>query len=174
MNIPAIVDERDGMLLMALGSNLGDSPVVIRAAMQRIEQLAQRSGRRSSLWSSSPVECPPGSPRFVNAAMMLPLPTLFSPDRWLTTMQALEREFGRSAKIVMNEARSLDLDIISWGSVIQTSPALTLPHPRAAIRQFVLQPLSELCPNVVLPGQSRSITQLLGDCPPDPLLKRIE
>jgi len=161
-------------VLVALGSNLGDSPALLRAAMDRIQQLAGIPVRRSSLWSSSPVDCPPESPRFTNAALLLPVPSGFSPESWLGATQALEREFGRIPKTVLNEARQLDIDLIAWGQEVRRSPILTLPHPRAHLRRFVLQPLAELCGDFVLPGQFKSIAELLADCLADPDFHRIE
>lgn len=75
--------------------------------------------------------------------------------------------------MILNEPRVLDIDLIAWGSEIRNSRELTLPHPRAHLRRFVLQPLAELGPDLRLPGQTKSISELLVDCPPDPNFKRI-
>ena len=64
--------------------------------------------------------------------------------------------------------RTLDLDLIAFGGEIRTTKALTLPHPRAHTRRFVLHPLSEIAPELVLPGQTQSVAQLLERLPPDP------
>lgn len=161
------------VVLVALGSNLGDSPALLRAAMDRITQAAGVAVRRSSLWSTSPVDCPPESPRFINAALVFPIPPGYSPETWLATTQDLEREFGRTPKTVVNEARRMDIDLIAWGEEVRCSAFLTLPHPRAHLRRFVLQPLAELLPDFVLPGQTKSIAELLVDSVPDPLLQRV-
>ena len=55
----------------------------------------------------------------------------------------------------------LDLDLIAWGNEVRNTPTLTLPHPRAHLRRFVLQPLSELAPDLVLPGQTQTVAELL-------------
>ena len=163
----------DGSLgLVALGSNLGDSPALIQVAMARLEALAGGPIRRSSLWISTPIDCPPGSPLFTNATIAFPLPPEVSPEDWLRATQTLERELGRVQKTVHNEARSIDLDLIAWGDEVRFSPTLTLPHPRAHQRRFVLQPLAELVPDLVLPGQCRSVAELLALCPPDPQFRR--
>ncbi len=156
------------LVLMALGSNLGDSPALIRVAMDRLESLLSVPVARSSLWSSTPVDCPPGSPRFVNAAVVFPRPSRYTAESWLKTTQALEQAFGRTPKTILNEARRLDLDLIAWGAEIRETPALTLPHPRVHQRRFVLQPLAELVPDLRLPGQRKTIRQLLANCPADP------
>lgn len=111
------------------------------------------------------MECPPGSPSFVNAAVALFPNADETPESLLEKLQALEKELGRQRKLILNEARPLDLDLIAFGQARRDSPLLTLPHPRAHLRRFVLQPLSEVAPNFVLPGQSRTITQLLADLP---------
>jgi 2-amino-4-hydroxy-6-hydroxymethyldihydropteridine diphosphokinase len=148
---------------VALGSNLGDPAANIRAALSRLGAFASGGFRKSSLWQSLPVDCPPGSPLFVNAGVaFVPLPGE-TPETLLAKLQALEKEFGRKPKLVMNEARPLDLDLIAFGREVRSTTALTLPHPRAAVRRFVLQPLSEVAPGFVLPGQTKSIEELLTE-----------
>lgn len=159
--------------LIALGSNLGDSVATIHRAFEALEKLSALPIRRSSLWQTTPVDCPPGAPLFVNAAVALsPLPGE-SPESLLIKLQALEKEFGRRAKIVLNEPRPLDLDLIAFGSELRRSATLILPHPRAHLRRFVLQPLSEVAPEFVLPGQSRSIAGLLAELRTDEAITQL-
>jgi 2-amino-4-hydroxy-6-hydroxymethyldihydropteridine diphosphokinase len=87
----------------------------------------------------------------------------------LAKLQALEKEFGREPKKVLNEARPLDLDLIAFGNHTCVTPRLTLPHPRATQRRFVLEPLAEIAPDLVLPGQTRTVKELLAELPPLPL-----
>ena len=77
-------------------------------------------------------------------------------------MLRLETDFGRRPKQVLNEPRRLDLDLIMYGDEISARPELVLPHPRAHERRFVLQPLNEIAPNLILPGQRRTVAQLLA------------
>jgi 2-amino-4-hydroxy-6-hydroxymethyldihydropteridine diphosphokinase len=147
--------------LIALGSNLGDSRATVLAAMDALDRLSALPLRRSSLWESAPVDCPPGSPLFVNAAVALEPAADETPESLLEKLQALERKFGRRPKKVLNEPRRLDLDLIAFGREVRSTRTLTLPHPRAHLRCFVLAPLSELAPGVVLPGQRRTISALL-------------
>jgi 2-amino-4-hydroxy-6-hydroxymethyldihydropteridine diphosphokinase len=79
----------------------------------------------------------------------------------LAKLQSLEKEFGRQPKKVLNEPRPLDLDLIAFGAEVRTTPMLTLPHPRAQLRRFVLQPLVEIAPGLILPGQTRTVAELL-------------
>ncbi|KAF0181632.1 MAG: 2-amino-4-hydroxy-6-hydroxymethyldihydropteridine diphosphokinase [Limisphaerales bacterium] len=158
---------------IALGGNMGDAKVTVREAMQRLAAFSCAPLLCSSLWRSTPVDCPPGSPDFINAVVALtPLPH-FTPESLLVELQVLEREFGRQPKQVLNEARPLDLDLIAWGSEVRNTPALTLPHPRAHLRRFVLQPLSELAPDLVLPGQTRTVAELLTGLRTDEALERL-
>jgi 2-amino-4-hydroxy-6-hydroxymethyldihydropteridine diphosphokinase len=88
-----------------------------------------------------------------------------TPESLLGKLQALEKEFGRQPKKILNEPRPLDLDLIAFGSERRVSNSLTLPHPRAHLRRFVLLPLSEIAPDLVLPGQTKSVSQLLAELP---------
>lgn len=100
-------------------------------------------------------------------------PSGSSPESFLVELQSLERQFGRRPKVELNEARPLDLDLIAWGSEIRTSATLTLPHPRAVSRRFVMAPLNELDPERVLPGQTRTVREDLEALPPDPEFVRV-
>ena len=158
---------------VALGSNVGDSIRQVRHAVARLRELSLEPLLESSLWETSPVDCPPGSPAFVNAVVGLAQVKSASPESLLTRLQALEKEFGRQPKTLHNEPRPLDLDLIAFGLETRMSERLILPHPRAHQRRFVLQPLSEIAPDLVLPGQVRKVSELLKDLPPDPGLRII-
>jgi 2-amino-4-hydroxy-6-hydroxymethyldihydropteridine diphosphokinase len=159
--------EWEHMAFVALGSNLGDSRRTILAAMDRLQQLSEAWLLRSSLWETMPLDCPPGSPRFINAVVGFRPRLTETPELLLGKLQSLEEEFGRAMKKVLNEPRLLDLDLIAFGRVVRESARLTLPHPRARQRRFVLQPLSEIVPDFVFPGESRRVYDLLSMMPPD-------
>ena len=131
---------------MALGANVGDARGNILRAMRKLEKLSEKPLLRSSLWQTTPVDCPPGSPPFVNAVVGLVPRAGETPESLLGKLQALEKEFGRQPKKVLNEPRPLDLDLIAFGRETRATPELALPHPRAHLRRFVLQPLSEIAP----------------------------
>ena len=166
MNSPALA-------FIALGSNLGDSRRIIRLALEHLREFSSQPVHSSSLWQTTPVDCPPGSPPFVNAiARVAPVPGE-TPLSLLAKLQSLEKEFGRAPKTVPNEPRPLDLDLIAFGNITLRAPQLVLPHPRAHQRRFVLQPLSELTPNLILPGQTQTVAQLLAALPPDPAMVKL-
>jgi 2-amino-4-hydroxy-6-hydroxymethyldihydropteridine diphosphokinase len=146
---------------ISIGSNLGDRHQNVLRAMERLAELSDHHLLKSSLYETQPVDCPPGSPPFVNAVVGLMARPDETPESLLARLQALEREFGRQRKKVLNEPRPLDLDLIVLGSERRATAELTLPHPRAHQRRFVLEPLSELAPNLILPGQTMSVAELL-------------
>jgi len=103
----------------------------------------------------------------------LTVPATENPESLLEKLRELEREFGRRPKKVLNEPRPLDLDLIAFGSETRNSPELVLPHPRAHFRRFVLQPLNEIAPELILPGQGKTVAQLLAGLPNDESVTRL-
>jgi len=159
---------------VAIGSNIGDSRRTVERAMERLEEISDGPLLRSSLYQTEPVDCPPGSPTFINAVAGLKPREGETPESLLAKLQTLEKEFGRTPKKLLNEPRALDLDIITFRSERRSSAELTIPHPRAHLRRFVLQPLIELAPKLVLPGQTRSIRQLLDALPLSGTVRRLD
>ena len=155
--------EARAFAFVALGSNLGNSRQIILDAMARLQNFSSLPILKSSLWRTTPVNCPPGSPLFVNAVVGLTAMAGETPGSLLEKLRKLEREFGRLPKRVLNEPRTLDLDLIAFGAEIRNTPDLILPHPRAHLRRFVLQPLSEIAPDLILPMQSKTVLQLLAE-----------
>lgn len=149
------------LAVIALGSNVGDSPAILARAIERLEVFSTLPLLKSSFWQTTPVDCPPGSPPFVNAVIGLAPRHGETPESLLEKLLLLEKEFGRTVKKVVNEPRRLDLDLIAFGQETRGSKQLILPHPRAHMRRFVLQPLSEIAPDLVLPGQRSSVATLL-------------
>ncbi len=161
------------LAIIALGSNLGDSREVILATMGRLEKLSNQPIIKSSLWHTAPVDCPPGSALFVNAIVALAPFADETPESLLNKLHKLERKSGRQAKKMLNEPRTLDLDLIAFGDETRNKPDLILPHPRATLRRFVLQPLSEIAPDLILPGQSQTVSQLLAGLPDGETVMRL-
>jgi 2-amino-4-hydroxy-6-hydroxymethyldihydropteridine diphosphokinase len=158
---------------VSLGSNQGDSPRLIRVAMSRLRPFSRSPLRLSSLWRTTPVDCPPDAPPFINAVVGLWPVERETPESLLARFQELETEFGRRPKQILNEARPLDLDLICFGPARAHTARLTLPHPRAHLRRFVLEPLNEIAPDLVLPGQLKTARQLLADLVSDEVVSRL-
>jgi 2-amino-4-hydroxy-6-hydroxymethyldihydropteridine diphosphokinase len=170
---PAASASAPALVIVALGSNLGDSRGTLTAAIAQLAEFSAVPLRCSAFWRSEPVDCPPGSPAFINAVVALqPRPGL-TPEGLLPELLALERHFGRPPRGAVNEPRPLDLDLIAWGNEVRHTPELILPHPRAHRRRFVLQPLAEIAPELVLPGQSRSVAELLAALPAGEVVARL-
>ncbi len=147
---------------IALGSNLGDRTANIQTAIEEILKLPgviPDSFRQASLDETEPVDCPQGSPPFLNTVIVVD----FAGKSFalLESTQAIEKRLGRRRSGVRNEPRTIDIDLLFLGNEVINTERLTLPHPRLAQRRFVLQPLAELCPDLVLPGQVRSVSTLL-------------
>lgn len=160
-------------VFVALGSNLGDSRRNVLDAMARLESVSDGPVIRSSLWKSTPVDCPAGSPEFINAVVMIWARMEDNPVLLLRRLQQMEKEFGRLPKKVMNEARPLDLDLIAYGNTEWNSAELILPHPRAHLRKFVLAPLAEIAPEWVLPGQKKTVRELLASLRTDEVVEKL-
>jgi 2-amino-4-hydroxy-6-hydroxymethyldihydropteridine diphosphokinase len=138
---------------VALGANLGDAASTVRKAMDRIHAMPHTQVvQRSSLYLTTPVDS--DGPDYVNAVVEV-LTGLCAPHL-LEQLQNLEQSAGRK-RPYRNAPRTLDLDILLFGSGQITSPALVLPHPRMGQRAFVLRPLAEIAPALVSPKQLRAV-----------------
>ncbi len=161
------------MCFVALGSNLGDSRENLLRALSLLQSLSGRPLRRSSLWETTPVDCPPGSPPFLNAVAGLVPRAGETPRSLLARLQSFEKRIGRPPKKILNEPRVIDLDLIAFGPQIMAGPDLVLPHPRAHLRRFVLQPLSEIAPDYIFPGQAKTVAELLQSLDSSETLRRL-
>jgi len=130
---------------VALGANLGDAAHTLRAALQ---QLGHSPGirllRASSVYRTAPVGA--SGPDYLNA--VAELGTTLTAPALLAALQGIENAHGRE-RPYRNAPRTLDLDLLLYGSASIQSPHLTVPHPRMAERAFVLVPLSEIAPALV-------------------------
>lgn len=150
-------------VFVGLGANLGDARATLAAALEAVRELAAPDAATgmgsfvaSSLWRSAPVDA--SGPDFVNAVARLE--TALAPHALLDALQAIEQRFGRE-RPYRNAPRTLDLDLLLYGvagdagGLRHVDDRLELPHPRAAQRAFVLEPLAELWPDGELPGAGR-------------------
>ncbi|MGE9269044.1 MAG: 2-amino-4-hydroxy-6-hydroxymethyldihydropteridine diphosphokinase [Verrucomicrobiales bacterium] len=138
---------------IALGANLGERLATLAAARDRLRDLAVAGAefRQSSVYATEPVGCPDGSPDFYNA--VIELSYAGEPLELLAATQAIEAGFGRLRTGERNAPRPLDIDLLYFGNRELRESRLELPHPRLAERKFVLVPLAQIRPDLLLPGQ---------------------
>lgn len=161
------------MVLIGLGSNRGDSVAIVREAMVRLEAFAAGRVLCSGLWRTSPVDCPPGSGDFVNAAVAFESRPELSPEALLDALKRLEAEYGRAAVRTRNAPRELDLDLLLFDDQVRDQPDFVLPHPRAVNRRFVLAPAAEVLPGTTWPGTGTTIASLLSELDSDERVERL-
>jgi 2-amino-4-hydroxy-6-hydroxymethyldihydropteridine diphosphokinase len=140
-------------VFVGLGANLGEARHAVEAAVQAIGKLPHtRVLDCSSLYRSAPVDA--SGPDFINAVVHLE--TRIDAYELLRALQALESLAGRE-RPYRNAPRTLDIDLLLFGSASIASQELTVPHPRMKERAFVLQPLSELAPHLVTQDALRQV-----------------
>jgi 2-amino-4-hydroxy-6-hydroxymethyldihydropteridine diphosphokinase len=158
----------DVMSYIGLGSNLDDPPAQLRRASEAIAALPRTSlAAISAFYRSRPLALP-GScadaqqPDYVNAVVSVE--TCLSPLALLEALQAIESAQGRDRRGPRWGARTIDLDILLYGQEVLETPRLSVPHPGLAAREFVLYPLYDIEPRLVLPD-GRRLKDVLDDCP---------
>ena len=135
--------------VIALGSNIENPEAQVTRAFDEIATLPQtRVLARSRLHRTAPVGYA-NQPDFVNACALVE--TALEPRALLDALLAIERRHGR-VRAIPNGPRTLDLDIIVYGDRVIDEPGLTIPHPRASEREFVMVPLREVWPDAVIPS----------------------
>ena len=134
---------------VALGSNLEDPPVQVRAGVRALGEIARTRVVRVSSLFRNPAVGYRNQPDFVNAVAHIE--TGLDPHALLAALLAIERAQGR-VRDFPNAPRTLDLDIVLYGDQVIHEPGLTIPHPRMRERAFVLVPLAEIAPEADVPG----------------------
>jgi 2-amino-4-hydroxy-6-hydroxymethyldihydropteridine diphosphokinase len=156
-------------VLVGVGSNLGDREFLIRKAVQAMRDLPRTLVVRvSSLYDTDPVgevEQPP----FLNAVVWLE--TTLEPRELLWQLLLIEKRMGR-VRSQRWGPRPIDLDLLFYDDRLIDEPDLTVPHPEAHRRGFVLLPLLELDPEFVHPSTGESIKKLIKRLPPDPPVRK--
>lgn len=147
----------------SLGSNQGDAIANMREAKRRmlatpgVQWVAQ-----SPLYETEPVGVAPefADLKFINAVLVLEVPC--TPGEWLTRLRELELEMGRQRTGDRNAPRPIDVDILYSGDQIIDRGDLIVPHPRWAERRFVVQPLADVRPDLILPGAGKTVREILA------------
>ncbi len=147
---------------LALGSNIGDRFENLRAARKAIVDLAEVSPPilASPIFETNPVACEPGAGLFWNAVLEIE----FDGDAraLLKQLKQIEVSLGRPADHARNVSRKIDIDLLYFGDMTIDEADFQLPHPRMLSRKFVLQPLADIRPELLLPGQTKTVRELLA------------
>lgn len=134
---------------VAFGANLGDPSAAFALALERLAALpGTRVVAQSSLYRTAPIGVD-GQPDYINA--VIALDTTLSARPLLDALLAIEHEGGRRRDFHM-APRTMDLDLLLYGTQVIDEPGLQVPHPRMHRRAFTLQPLAEIAPDTVIPG----------------------
>ena len=134
---------------LGLGSNLGDKRRTVAEAIARLEAGGAHVLRRSSDYRTEPWGLAEQD-WFVNACVLVE--TALAPEALLALCQRIEQELGRTREVRWGPRR-IDIDILTYAGVVRNEPALTLPHPLALERAFVLAPLAEIAPDLEIRGR---------------------
>lgn len=150
----------DSQIFLSLGSNLGNRKKHLDTALVKLVEKRVEIRCQSSLYRTEPVEYE-AQPDFLN--LVCEIETTLEPNRLLETCLTLEKELGRLRKKTKGP-RTIDIDILFYGSRLIRTPYLTIPHPRLYERNFVLVPLKEIAPEFRDPVCGKSVRELLCLC----------
>ena len=147
---------------IALGSNLGDRLANLRAARTAIVDLSadKTSVLISPIYETEPVDCEFGAEKFLNAVMEIGYDG--DPTELLRKMIGIEESLGRDRKHARNVSRKIDIDLLYADDLNVANEELQLPHLRLHQRKFVLQPLADIRPDLILPNQEKNVSELLA------------
>src|SRR6266478_4823073 len=148
---------------VALGSNLGDRFANLRAARSAIVGLSNVKPPifSSAVYETEPVGCEPGAKKFLNAVVEFDYEG--DPASLLEQLIRIEEALGRRRDHPKNVSRIIDIDLLYYGDQAIDIGRLQLPHPRIDSRKFVLRPLADIRPDLVLPGMKKTIRKLLEE-----------
>jgi 2-amino-4-hydroxy-6-hydroxymethyldihydropteridine diphosphokinase len=147
--------------LIGLGSNVGDRPAALDAAVERLSRHPAIRVTAQSPWlETSPVGGPPGQSPYLNGAVVVE--TSLPPQALLEVLQEIEAQLGRRRQQQRWGPRPIDLDLLLYENLVLCTPALVLPHPRMAWRRFVLQPAALVAGAMIHPTTGWSVARLLA------------
>jgi 2-amino-4-hydroxy-6-hydroxymethyldihydropteridine diphosphokinase len=148
-------------IYLSLGSNIGDRAAHLTGAIAALNSAAVHVLRQSSIYETEPVDFL-AQDWFLNS--VLEAETSLSPQQFLSLLREIERTHGRST-LIPKGPRTLDIDILFYGSEIIRAAELEIPHPRLCNRRFVLIPLAELAPALIHPVLHTTVAELLAATP---------
>jgi 2-amino-4-hydroxy-6-hydroxymethyldihydropteridine diphosphokinase len=146
---------------LGLGSNVGDRLANLRKARELLRALSPDGVvyYQAPLYQSEPVDCAPNAPDFYNT--IIEIDFVGEPHELLRATQGIEYHLGRETVREPNSPRVIDIDILYFGQHVVSGDILTIPHPEITHRRFVLQPLSDIRPHFILPGDVASVEEHL-------------
>lgn len=147
-------------IFIGIGSNLGDKRKNIERVIEEIKRLNIIKVKKvSNLYETEPVGGPPQD-KFLNG--VIEIETSISPKILLALLKTIEEEMGRKPSDVKWGPRQIDLDILLFGDLVIDEFDLKIPHPLMHKRRFVIEPLSEIAPEVIHPVLNKSISELFS------------
>ena len=146
---------------IALGSNLGNRLAHLKTARDMLRKLMPEDTAylQAAVYQSEPVDCPDDSPDFFNT--VIEIDYIGTPYELLEYTQGIEFHFGRGVVYQTNAPRIIDVDILYFGTETLSGGILTILHPQLTHRRFVLQPLADISPDIILPGDTATIAEHL-------------
>ena len=146
---------------IALGSNLGDRMENLRVARNAMATFAlDNSMLVSRVYETEPVDCEPGAGKFLNAVLEIEYDG--DPSTLFEELIRVEESLGRDRNHARNVSRKIDIDVLYADDLVIDNERLQLPHPRMHQRMFVLRPLVDIRPDLVLPGEVKPVSELLA------------
>jgi 2-amino-4-hydroxy-6-hydroxymethyldihydropteridine diphosphokinase len=153
-------------IAFSLGSNLGDRVANLAEAKRQIlDDPHARLAAQSALYETEPVDVNPAYQhlKFVNAVLIID--SSWPAEPWLARLSAIEQRMHRERSSDRNAPRTIDIDILYAGETCIDSGGLVVPHPRWAGRRFVVEPLAEVRPDLILPGVQQTVAEIFQNLP---------
>lgn len=153
---------------LSLGSNMGDRLGALSKGVRQIMNLTNPAHIvRAPVYETEPVGVSREYRRLLFLNTIVIVDSSLSARDWLAVIEQIETEMGRKRSEERNAPRPIDIDIIYAGRQSLSGENLVIPHPRWFERRFVVRPLSDLRPELILPGQERSVAEILASLPPE-------
>ena len=154
---------------IGLGSNIGDRMAYLITAVSKMEKIAGTTLlAKSAIYETEPVEVPPefSQLKFLNAVALFNVD--LDVEAWSAAIHAIEDDMLRVREERPHTPRTIDLDLLYFGNVTMNRPHLHLPHPQCTSRRFVCKPLAELRPYLILPHETKPLSEILAELPAGP------
>ena len=142
---------------LGLGANLNDRQACLQKAIERLNKHGANVTARSSFYDTEPVDCVPGTPRFLNAAVTVAWPG--TPQELLAVCKDIETAMGRPRDHSSDESRIIDIDILLFDHDMVNQGHLQIPHPRLVERLFILRPLNEIAADWEIPPTRQTVAE---------------